>query len=72
MNPKIPSKELETKKKERWRNEEQDPWRGITEMLANIDPVNMVPESYDFSALHDKVMDAVNEIEPAWAKKKRS
>ncbi len=73
MNPKVPNKELELKKKKRWlkSEEEQDPWRGVTDLLSTIDPVNL-PSDYDFKALHDKVMTAVSETHPNWAQKKRS
>lgn len=66
MNLKFPSKELEMKKKERWISEDKDPWRGVTDLLARIDPVSKVPDDYNFSALHDKVMDAINDKEPEW------
>lgn len=66
MNPKFPSKELELKKKERWLNEEKDPWRGVTDMLATIDPLHQVPKDYNYNKLHDKIMSAVQAAEPTW------
>ncbi len=78
MNPKSPNKDLETKIKKRWldkNKEELDPWRGVTDLLAQIDPVNL-PKDYDFKALHEKVMSAVNDSSPPWLlekeEKKRS
>lgn len=74
MNPKIPSKELELRKKKRWLKnpQEEDPWRGVTELLVQIEPAIEIPANYNFKALHDRVMDQIEETHPKWAQKKKN